>query len=254
MWRRACVQMGRAVLCFVVGLLALPGVAVAGDVDVGVEWINKFPDNPSCDRLYNRDNCAKGLYNYFKFKGWKGRFCNGNDNAWEEHWKEASSGGTDGSYCDRCDIAMIATHGNSGGFSFNSRHDDQWLSRTEARWGDDDDLEWIILDACSCLASATHANWQTAFARLHTILGFDTNAHDKRTRGFWFAYKAFRKKSVVQSWWYACEVTEGSGTDAAAMGVYRPNDTYSDRIHGKGSVARDSSSPTSFWYYSHNCD
>lgn len=251
---RTLTRIGRELLLCVSGLALLPLAALAGDVDVGVEWINKFPDNPGCDRLYNRDDCAKGLYNYFRLKGWTGRFCNGNDDAWEEHWKESSGGGTDASYCDRCDIAMVATHGNPSGFAFNSSHDDQDLVRTEANWGDDTDLEWIVLDACSCLAQGSHVNWHDVYNGLHTILGFDTNAHDKMTRGTWFAYKAFRSYSVVQSWWYACEVTEGSGTDCAAMGVYREDNTYGDCIHGEGSVADDSSSPTSFWYHSHNCD
>ncbi len=250
----ATVRPGLIACCIPLLFVCLPGVARAGDIDVGVEWINKFPDNSGCDTLYHRDECAERFYDEFTSHGWTGRFCNGNDDAWEEHWKEGSSGGTDSSYVDRCDIALVATHGNSGGFAFNARHDDQTLSYRDAQWGDDTDLEWIVLDACGCLEQGDHVQWHDAYHGLHTICGFDTNAHDKKTRGEKLAEKLFDDYTVVQAWWYASEVTEGSGTFSATMGVYRANNTYGDHIHNHGSVASDSSSPTSFWYHSHDCD
>ncbi len=232
--------------------VALAGPALAHDV--GVEWINAFPDNAGCDKLDHCDECAEKFYDKFTDKGWTGRYCLGNDNAWEEHFKEAANGGTDQYYVDTVDIALIASHGCPTGVSFNARHDDQKIGYTEAQWGDDNDLEWIILDACSCLDDAKQTNWQRTFDGLHMILGFDTTAHDQGSRGKELAKKLFSGYSLVQAWFHAGEVTEGSSTWVAAKGVRAPHDTYGDHIHGEGSVATDSRPASTFWYSRHNCD
>lgn len=239
--------------CVLLSLLCTGG-ALASDTDVAVEWINKFPDLSGASRLYFRDNCAEGFYDELTSHGWSGRFCFGNDDAWEDDFKDPSNSGNDDDYVDGRDIVMIATHGNPDCFVFNSSHDDQYLYSSEAIWGDDTDLEWIVLDACGCLENGEHVDWHSAYSKLHTICGFDTNAHDKPNRGEKFAQKLLSSYTVVQAWYYACEATEGSGTDCATMGVYRPHNTRGDYIWGEGSVADDSSSPTAFWYNSHNCD
>ena len=239
------------------GLVALAGPPAVADRDIGVEWVNDYPDNPSCEDLTNRDNCAKGMYDYFTARGWAGRFCWANDASWETDYKEAGTGnGNDDDWIDTVDIAMHADHGNPWGFGFNYAHDDRTLSCTEARWGDDYDLEWIVLDVCSLLRDEYKwDNWEDAFQRLHIICSFDTNAHDSGSRGEKFARKAFDGWTVVQSWFYAAEHTEGSGTYAACMGASKSGaDTYGDHIWGEGSVADDPWPIGWWWWQHHNCD
>ena len=254
MVRRTLAVPGWVALLGVAMLLALPLATQAGDADVGVEWCNNFPDRASCDDLSHRDECAERFYDKLRDNGWIGRFCYGNNNAWERDFKDSDNGGWDQSYIDRCDIALVASHGNSNGVSLNSTVDDQRITNSDAIWGDDNDLEWIILDACGCLERGARLGWQPCFDRLHTICGFDTNAHDKSWRGKKMARKLLNSYTVVQAWWYASETTEGSGTYSATMGVYAPNDTWGDHIHGEGSVASDSDPWTATWYASHDCD
>ena len=237
--------------------LALLAAPIAADLDIGVEWVNNYPDNPSCANLSNRDDCAMGMYNYFTSHGWTGRFHWGNNASWETDYKEQGFGnGADNDWIDTVDIAMHADHGNPWGVGFNASHDDQFLHCNECRWGDDYDLEWIVLDACSVLRDEYKwANWCDAFRKLHIICSFDTNAHDSGSRGEKFAQKLFNGWTVVQAWFYAAEHTEGSGTYAACMGAAASGkDTYYDHIHGKGSVASDPWPLDWWWWQNHNCD
>lgn len=241
----------------VAGLLALClGTAAVADLDVGAEWVNKYPDNDSCEDLTRRDDTAQKFYNYFTNKGWTGRFIFGNDGAWEQDYKERSKGGTDDVYIDTVDFGLYADHGNPWGCGFNSKVDDQFIHCTEARWGDDYDLEWIILDACSVLdRDKKWDNWCQAFRGLHMILSFDTLAHDYGSRGRKLGKKVFKGWTVRQAWYYAAEHTEGSGTWAATMGASNNGDcTSGDHIWGKGSVAQDAWPMDYWWYQRHNCD
>lgn len=237
----------------VAGLLAFPVVASESDTDVGVEWVNIFASNAAWSNLSHRDESASRFYNRFTNKGWTGRFCYGNNDAWERDFKEESQGGNDDSYIDRCDIAMVCTHGDSTGFHFNSTRDDQVLRIAEAEWGDDKDLEWIILDCCLCMDVNRHLDWEAVFHELHIISGFSTSAHDKPWRGYYMAGKLFKSWTVEQAWKYACDMTEGNDIECASKGVLNPENTFDDCIHGEGSVAKDSDDATGFWYVKYNC-
>jgi hypothetical protein len=234
-------------------LLCCPPV-MAGDTDVAIEWVNDFGNVSGCSDLDHRDEAAEKFYDYFTSHGWDGEFSFGDQWAWEEDFKEAGEGGTDHHYVDICDIVYVATHGTPDSIIFDSTADDQELRSGEAHWGDDCDLEWLIVDACSVLHKGDHPDWHSGFAGLHIMCSFDSSGEDKPRGGKRFARKCFKGYSIVQAWNYACEVSQPSWADCATMGVYSPHSTRSDHIWGEGSVADDSPSPNSFWYHSHSCD
>jgi len=219
--------------------------------EVGIEWINICSPCGN-DNLGCRDDVAVRFYNVLRAHGYVGLFNFGNASAWESDFKEPH----DQYYVDACDIVYHADHGNHCRFAFgNTSHDDCRLWASEARWGNQD-LEWIVLDDCSCLPR--HYGWtcwEDAFQGLHLICSFDTGAHDSCSRGERFANKLVAGWTVLQAWFYACETTEGDGTYAAVMGAVKGSqDSYYDHIWGFGSVCSDPYPMNYWWWCNHNCD
>lgn len=219
--------------------------------EVGVEWINICSPCGNAN-LGCRDDVAVRFYNVLRAHGYVGLFNFGNASAWESDFKEPH----DQYYVDACDIVYHADHGNHCRFAFgNTSHDDCRLWASEARWGNQD-LEWIVLDDCSCLPrNFGWTCWTGAFQGLHLICGFDTGAHDYCSRGERFANKLVAGWTVLQAWFYACETTEGDGTYAAVMGAVKGSqDSYYDHIWGFGSVCSDPYPMNYWWWCNHNCD
>lgn len=239
----------KKVISFAGFCLGILWVACYGAYEVGVEWINICRPCGN-DDLGCRDNVAVDFYNILRANGYVGLFNFGDASAWERDFKEPH----DQYWIDACDIAYHADHGGPCHFAFgNTSRDDCRLWASEARWGNGD-LEWIILDDCSCLRSGAYVCWQQAFRGLHLICSFDTNAHDYCSRGRIFAEKLVARWSIVQAWFYACEQTEGSGTYAAVMGAVRgSDDPYYDHIWGFGSVCRDPYPVDYWWWINHDC-
>ena len=239
-----------------VALLALGivmGVSLGGWClrEVGVEWINICSPCGNSD-LGCRDDVALDFYNTLRSNGYTGLFSFGNSAAWESDFKEPD----DNYYVDACDIVLHADHGGSCRFCFgNTSHDDCRLWASEASWGNQD-LEWIILDDCSCLPrNFGWTCWTGAFQGLHLICGFDTGAHDYCDRGQLFADKLVAGWTVVQAWFYAAENTEGDGTYAAVAGATSGSDNpYYDHIWGFGSVCSDPYPASYWWWCNHHCD
>lgn len=218
--------------------------------EVGVEWINIC--NPCGNEdLGCRDDVAVRFYDILRANGYEGLFNFGNAAAWESDFKEPS----DQYYVDAADIVLHADHGNACRFAFgNTSHDDCRLWASEAQWGNQD-LEWIILDDCSCLRQGQYSCWYGAFRGLHLICGFDTGAHDSCSRGEHFANKLVAGWTVLQAWLYACEQTEGADTFAAVMGAVKgAGDPYNDHIWGFGSVCSDPYPLDYWWWTHHSCD
>lgn len=231
-------------------LLGALGVGCHGAHEVGVEWINICSPCGN-DNLDCRDNVAVDFYNILKAHGYRGLFNFGNANAWESDFKEPN----DRYWIDACDIVYHADHGGPCRFAFgNTSHNDCRLWAGEARWGNQD-LEWIILDDCSCLPRDYQWTcWRDAFRGLHLICGFDTGAHDSCSRGRLFAEYLVAGWTVLQAWFYACEQTEGSGTYAAIAGAVKgSNDPYYDHIWGFGSVCSDPYPVDHWWWINHDC-
>lgn len=249
-------------------MLAL-GIIVSGmyacSSPVGVEWVTDYsavgkPNVP------DRKPCAEGFYNtMIADSDWSGYFNKGNANAWEEHFKRKSKGGTDSDWIDDVAFAYFAGHGagagtvktgvgTGGGFTFGVNAHDDWVMSAapfnrEPRWGDGD-LNWIVLDVCSALAQkkdgagyALSTRWANSDVMhgLHYILGFSTSATDSGYRGKIFAEyltgkRGGKKHTVREAWRKATEDTEDYPYDGAYLRAYSPGaDTIDDYI----SVSKD---------------
>ncbi len=246
------------ILLILISLSLLAGIPanMFADSDCAVEWINKCQEYCGNEDLGGRDDCALGFYN--KMTGaplnYTGRFSWGDFNAWEKDFKDQELVGTgdDHDWIDKVDIAYHADHGGPGRFCFGSLHDDCRLWYDEGKWGDDYDLEWLVLDDCSCLAHSTWTDWISCFAGLHMILSFDTGAHDSGSRGQKFAEKLSDGWTVKQAWWYACEQTEGSGCYAAIVGACNMDAVnYNEHVWKAGWVASDPI-PIGWWWWTHH--
>jgi hypothetical protein len=249
--------------------------------EVGVEWTSDYGDERCyCDENYvcifgmhyndpdegyiclhnleNTEDDATGFYNKLKDDGWTGDFNNGDPDAWEEHFKKVSLGGTDTSYVDDQDFAYYAGHGSPTGFYFNNNHDDKKLRCTDthhdAEWGNTD-LEWIALHCCEILSdNNTHGEWYErwafdVFKGLHQIQGFCTVAIDVPNMGSKFAYYMIDLEYTIrESWREAAEDTQPSGIVVAILGVSDSGyNTWNDHLWGHGSVASDKSDPSNFY-------
>jgi len=230
--------------------------------EVGIEWVCNYPQP---DYLPYADDDAKGFYNAIASHGWTKRFDYGDSNAWEEHFKKESMGGTDYNYADDVDFVYFSGHGHIGGFNFISYHDDTTLEHSDAAWGDKD-LEWITIDACEVLNNddgKVFQRWGTGFTGgsnvfmgLHQILGFATTINSPGTRGEKFVwYMTSRGKNIKDAWFKACDDTYGGAgyKVAAIMYVCGPNDAGGDYLPSYGSVAVDSNTPNCLAYQPHTC-
>ena len=226
------------------------------DTDCGVEWINNYDPCPHRD-ISCRDDVAVGFYNVMTNNSvfnYQGRFNWGDFGAWACDFMDSDvvSCGDDQDWIDRVDIAYHADHGNAGIFGFGVEMDRCVVSANECRWGDDNDLEWIVLDDCSCLRQGHYGIWWQTFQRLHMIVSFDTNASDACSRGQLFAEKLVAGWSVKQAWWYAAEQTQGSSCWAAIAGACDGNrDIYNEGVWKFGTVERDPV-PLAWWWWTHH--
>lgn len=234
---------------------------------VGVEWVVNYEDvgkgNVPC-----RDDNAIGFYDTIRaYPDWTGKFNVGDADAWEEHFKRESMGGTDSDWIDDVDFAYFSGHGagstglgRGSAFTFGKDAHDDWIlacipGNKEPRWGDKK-LEWIVLDVCSALAwlsdgdGVLYTLWQRwgnndVMHRLHYILGFRTVAHDSCSRGRIFAEyltgaRDGTQYTIREAWRKATEDTEGSGVKGAYLRAYSSgNNTYNDHLHGCGPVSGD---------------
>jgi len=223
------------------------------DTDCGVEWINNYPvcGFGACS---GRDDTAVGFYNVMTSNGYTGRFNRGDNAAWACDFmdQDVVGCGDDHNFADTVDICYHADHGNVGIFGFGVSHDRCIVSADDCRWGDDYDLEWIVLDDCSCLRQGQYGVWWQVFQNLHMIIGFDTNASDDGARGGYFAEKLVDGWSVKQAWWYACEQTQGSATWAAIAGACNGDvSIYDECVWKFGYVAPDPI-PLAWWWWTHH--
>jgi hypothetical protein len=229
--------------------------AAAQDTDVGVEWINEYP---ICGfgGLSGRDDVAVGFYDEMRANGYTGRFNFGNSLAWANDFMDDDvvASGNDHSWVDTVDFAYHADHGNVGMFGFGVDNDRCIVSANQCRWGDNSDLEWIVLDDCSVLRHGQYGIWWQAFQKLHMIISFDTNAHDDSDRGRIFAEKLADGWSIRQAWWYACDQTEGSSTFAAIAGASNGDTSiYNEGVWNLGPVSADPVPLAWWWWTNHGC-
>lgn len=270
--------------CFLIVFICLTAAGCKNYV--GIEWVTDY-SAVGKSNVSGRQGCAEGFYNeIIALSDWEGRFNHGNANAWEEHFKTASMGGTDESWIDNVDFAFFAGHGagagfvptgvgRGGGFTFGVNAHDDWVlsaipTNREPKWGDNR-LEWIVLDVCSALALSSDGTdvlytlgerWANSevMDKLHFILGFRTLAHDSSTRGQLFARYLTgaidgTNYTIRDAWRKATEDTEGGSVEGAYLRAWSPGaSTFNDHLYGFGSVSKDPDPATqSYQHYSWSC-
>jgi hypothetical protein len=224
------------------------GALAIGPTDVGIEQ--------TIDEWQCAQDSAIGFKNVMNAHGvgtafdWRGA------SAWERDFRDPSLGGIDSSYVDNVDAAWYTGHGWSGGFTFKGNNADTSIVPSDARWGNGD-LEWLQLESCQVLAdtNGTHdyfGRWRQAFAGLHILNGFHTNAYCVGGgTGGTFADYLFAKKFLwwtlrpayrVQSAWAAMAIDrEPSGVTYRSMGLIRPDGVTNigDYFWGQGPTGPD---------------
>jgi len=185
---------------------------------------------------------------------WWTSFGFANNSVWETDFKVEGLGGADYLYADNVDLMLFSGHGSSNGFYFGTWNDDPQLHWTEAQWGDQD-LEWIIIDACCVLNNADNNVWNRwgwpVFKGLHYILGYSSTTYDVNTRGRDFIKYATMYGYSVRNAWYWSTVISEDGTTAAylrADDATIPTDTYNDHLWGFGYTSPDPVHPTTLYY------
>lgn len=240
--------------------MAPTGAYDDGKVEVGIEWVGVTHPKP----LPNTKTNIEGFYNFMgQSLGYSREFNWGEYSAWEQDFKYVDIGGDDSDWVDAVDFVYYQDHGGPYGVAFTSQMDDGGLHSTEARWGDGD-LEFIVFDACSVLMwqdPTTLENvwerWTPAFRGLHLMLSFATGSMNVQTRGLSFAFSLWQGYPLINSWFYACAVTEGSDIVSAVLYATASPDPWQpqpsldpsfDKAHTKGQICVDPSPGLLKWF------
>ena len=173
-------------------------------------------------------------------------------NAWEQDFHKTSTGGHDNQWVDSVDAQWYTGHGNSGGFTFKSNVPDGSIVPSDARWGDNFNLEWMQLESCQVLRDTNgHADyfgrWAQAFDGLHLLNGFDTNATcvgggtGGRFASYLFPTFWRGALSVSQAWSAMANDLEPGGTKWRSISPIGPGGSFNlnDRYWGQGTTGPD---------------
>jgi hypothetical protein len=227
--------------------------------NVGAESIS------ACGGLTNAAANADGYVNRFAAEGIGVSFNWHELAAWEDDFKDNSLGGNDAAYADSVDQVFYTGHANGDGFQFCSSVDDTFLHFNDAKWGNNYNLEWLVVAACGPLQDDSSGQrwwqrWDQAFAGLHMILAYENVSWDVSNEGSKFAEYQLRTPSwwnwfqgpmkVRNAWVTAAKEAQGdSSVRYAVMGVYGSDGAtnYDDYYWGKGTVTGDIYSPTGYW-------
>jgi hypothetical protein len=224
------------------------GALAIGPTDVGIEQ--------TVDEWQCAQDSAIGFKNVMNAHGVGAQFDFRGASAWETDFKDPSLSGDDSHYVDDVDATWYTGHGWPGGFTFKSNHSDGSIVPGDARWGNGD-LEWLQLESCQVLADTNgqhdyFGRWRQAFAGLHILNGFHTNAYcvGGGTGGTFASYLfpvtfgpfTLRPAYRVQSAWAAMAVDrEPTGVVYRSMGLVRPDGVTNigDYFWGQGVTGPD---------------
>ncbi len=223
---------------------------VGGVVDFGAEWIG------TCAGLPGSSGNAGGFVSTMSGEGYVKRFNWGQNNAWEQDFKDPSfSGGDDANWVDNADFVFYTGHANGNGFTFcNSSHTDNVLTYRDALWGNVD-MEWLTIAACGPLQDTSGGlrwwqRWGPAFDGLHLLLAYANSSLDNTTEGRRLAQYMIGRRiffvtlppvPVRSAWILTAREVQLSRVTWAVMGVIGPSglSNYNDYFHGKGPVGPD---------------
>jgi hypothetical protein len=177
---------------------------------VGVEWINKFPAPCAQNTLSYCDDTSVGFLDGMVSRGHTAKFNWGNGNAFETDFRETSLGGNDGNWVDSVDFAHFSSHGGTDSNNiFRGRFAGQnaacaWRS-DQARYGNNFNLEYLILDTCNSLDLTRDiiAVWHNTFQGLRMIFGFTDLVSDSwwtGGRGYNFGRRAGNNEKLTDAW------------------------------------------------------
>ena len=224
------------------GFLASP-MRVGGVTDVGAEWIG------TCQGLGGSAGNAAGFVNRMSSAGVNVRFNWGNQNAWERDFIDVGqrANGLDHSYLDNVDFTFYTGHANGNGWTFCSNQQDGFLHYSEnPRWGNNVDLEWLVIAACGPLQLESAGlrwwqRWGPAFEGLHLFMGYQTVTWDNDDEGRLVATHALAGRTIRESWIRTAIEVQGSSEIWAVMGVIGPGGSvnYNDHFWSRGSVGPD---------------
>ena len=123
---------------------------------------------------------------------------------------------------------------------------------SDARWGDNFNLEWMQLESCQVLRDTNgHADyfgrWAPAFDGLHLLNGFDTNATcvgggtGGRFASYLFPTFWRGALSVSQAWSAMANDLEPGGTKWRSISPMGPGGSFNlnDRYWGQGTTGPD---------------
>lgn len=177
---------------------------------VGVEWINNFPAPCTQNTLSYCDDTSVGFLNGMVSRGHTASFNWGDSNAFETDFRDTSLGGDDGNWVDSVDFAHFSSHGSTSaanvfsGFFGSQQTSCTWRSN-QARYGNNFNLEYLILDTCNSLELTRDiiATWHGTFQRLHMIFGFTDLVSDSwwtGGRGYNFGRRAGNNEKLTDAW------------------------------------------------------
>lgn len=181
---------------------------------VGVEWINNFPAPCTQNTLSYCDDTSVGFLNGMVSRGHTATFNWGNQNAFETDFRDTSLGGDDGNWVDAVDFAHFSSHGGTDssnifkGYFGGKNASCTWRS-DKARFGNNFNLEYLIIDACNSLELTRDiiAVWHDTFQRLHMIFAFTDLVSDSwwtGGRGYNFGRRAGNNEKLTNAWLDEC--------------------------------------------------
>lgn len=181
---------------------------------IGVEYIDSFSHVRAAGVLTEGGQDLSSPYyiaNWFAptlaSAGHHVKFLLNNDHVTERHLRDASNGGDDGQFADSVDLYLILTHGNYDNNECSLLFDteiDSWFGRSQTwRFGDNCNLEWLMIFGCQSIDRDHVQDHLHMFQRMHLICGAYSYMYDSWTideAGEDTAENLISGKTVCDSW------------------------------------------------------
>lgn len=214
------------------------------------------------------DRFVRNVWNFIKnFQGWQ----NIGANRWQEvqyYWAEPFEFNTNHlDFVDKMDLAYVAGHGSAYSVQTNQSAGLSVDLRACPGYGDlthgNGDLEFLIIESCSTVASAPEAPaggdwwtpWSTLFHGLHQLNGFRTLSYSDNGIPNRFANKLKANGGVWQSWFSAVDGERtfyGDGTYTEFPGYASTvlyTTTENDRLSGYAADPYGTNNMKTIWQY-----
>jgi hypothetical protein len=224
---------------------------------VGVEWIGAA----GCGDLPRMAANVSGFSSRFTSAGLAPSFSWGDWNAWETDFKDVGYGGQDSSMADNVDLMFYGGHADGTGFQFCTQQSDTWQGFGDSQWGEDWNLEWLVVAACGPLQDDGGAwvnRWYQAFGGLHMILAYATVSRDNTIEGARFSDYILRSSplTMLDAWVATAQEAQSTGVTWATLGPANASwvaVNYDDYYWGMGPTGADEYAPPAFWRLEGDC-